>query len=95
MKTYVFINDKNKNLEAIKLITYTNDKIECTLVGDIYSLIIYIVNNIEDSSNIKFLNFKIDKLNFILSSISRFKTIIKLNQYNDITITNKVKIRGR
>ena len=95
MKTYVFINDKNKNLEAIKLIIYTNDKIECTLVGDIYSLIIYIVNNIEDSSNIKFLNFKIDKLNFILSSISRFKTIIKLNQYNDITITNKVKIRGR
>ena len=95
MKTYVFINDKNKNLEAIKLIIYTNDKIECTLVGDIYSLIIYIVNNIEDSSNIKFLNFKIDKLNFILSSISRFKTIIKLNQYNDITIINKVKIRGR
>ena len=45
MKTYVFINDKNKNLEAIKLIIYTNDKIECTLVGDIYSLIIYIVNN--------------------------------------------------
>ncbi len=95
MDLYIFEHNGNKVNEEIKLTYICGDNVVESIIGNIYNLVDYINYNIEGPAKVKFVNFIGNKINFIVSAITRYKTIISNEEYYSIVIKNKKRIRGR
>lgn len=99
MDKYIFNCNHNKKNRALTVITMEHyiDNIleENKLIGDIYNLVDYINYSSFDNSDLLFNNFKGNQMEFVVSAISRYKNIVKVNGYDHILISNKrSRIRG-
>ena len=95
MNLYIFMYNKYKNNEIVELIHIDNDNITYNIIGNIYNLVDYINYNIKDNAKIKFVNFAGNKLDFIVSAITRYKSIISMEEYYSLIIKDKRRIRGK
>lgn len=96
MNLYIFRHNGEKINEEIEMIKIEDNTIFHSKIGNIYNLIDYINYNIQDNSKVKFLNFTGNKLNLIISAITRYKDITSVNEYYSIIIRTKKRTnRGR
>lgn len=95
MNLYVFKYNRYKNNDIIELTYIDGNNVVYNVIGDIYNLVDYINYNIKDNAKLKFVNFTGNKLDFIVSAITRYKSIITAREYYSLIIKDKKRIRGR
>jgi len=94
MKRYVFKHNQDKINEKIVLVKNNDGNIEEQEIGTIYNLVDFINNTHFENNELAFVNFTGDKMNFIISSITRYKNIVTVNDYNIIIVSDKkIKIK--
>lgn len=96
MGLYAFGHNGEKINEKIELIYMGDSEVRYEEIGNIYNMVDYINNLHAMNTEILFVNFKENQMNYIISKIVSTKEIISVCNYNKIVISDKKrKIRGK
>lgn len=89
MDLYKFMRTGNKIDEEINLIHYSEGIMNFERIGNIYNLVDYINYSDIVNAKLEFDGFTGNQLDFIVKALTRYKSLVSIDEYNTLIISNK------
>lgn len=94
MNLYIFRHNGETVKEEIEMIWTDGEKLTKKIVGNIYNLVDFLNYKAPDNSKVKFSNFTVNKLEFIIKSVTKYRDVTIVDEYCSIVL-GKVKNKQR